>query len=116
MRIFWFCLGLLSVGLGLIGVFLPLLPTVPFMILAAFSFARSSERLHSWLLSHKVFGPPIEDWRERGAINKRGKRLATVSIVAVFALSIILDVRMSILLIQALALTCVLLFIWTRPN
>ena len=116
MRFFWFSLGILSVGLGIIGVALPLLPTVPFMILAAFCFARSSERLHQWLLTHKQFGPAIEDWRDRGAINPRAKRLATVSIAAVFALSLALGVRPLILGIQAVVLACVLVFIWTRPN
>ncbi len=116
MRIVWLCLGLLSICLGLIGVVLPLLPTVPFMLLAAFCFARSSERLNHWLLSHPHFGPAIIDWRERGAVSRRAKQLATVSIVAVFAISYALDIRQTILMIQAGVLGCVLIFLWTRPS
>lgn len=116
MRIIWAALGLVSVGLGLIGIVLPLLPTVPFMLLAAFFFARSSERLHNWLLGHPTFGPPIEDWNARGAINPRVKRISTVSVVAVFALSLILGLKTSVLIIQAIVLSLVMLFIWTRPN
>lgn len=116
MRIVWAGLGVLSVALGLIGVVLPLLPTVPFMLLAAFCFARSSERLHGWLLAHPTFGPPIVEWQERGAINLRGKRFATVSIALVFGISLALGLRWQILGIQAVTLCCVLIFIWSRPS
>ncbi len=116
MRYLWAALGIVSLLLGLVGVVLPLLPTVPFLLLAAFFFARSSERLHNWLLSHPRLGPPIEDWQSRGAINPAAKRLATVSIVAVFALSLALGLRPVILGIQAVTLGCVMVFIWTRPS
>lgn len=78
--------GLLSVGLGAIGVILPLLPTVPFMILAAFCFAQSSPRLEAWLLNHEVFGQHIRNWRERKAITRRGKWAALTA----FAFSIVM--------------------------
>lgn len=116
MRILWVTLGLTCVGLGIIGIAIPLLPTVPFMLLAAYCFARSSERLHNWLLSHPRFGPPIEDWQSRGAINPRVKRISTVSVAAVFALSLVMGLRPLILGIQAVVLGCVLIFIWTRPS
>lgn len=116
MRFVWAGLGLCSVALGLVGIVLPLLPTVPFMILAAFLFAKSSERLHGWLLEHPTFGPPIVDWQERGAISRHGKRLATLSIVLVFGLSLALGLRLQILAIQAVVLSCVLVFIWSRPS
>lgn len=116
MRLLWVFLGLLSVGLGVIGVILPLLPTVPLMLLAAFCFARSSERLHNWLISHPTFGASIVDWHERGAISQKAKRVATASIVIVFMISLILGLRWHILAIQAVTLGCVLIFIWTRPS
>jgi hypothetical protein len=116
MRVVWAFCGVLSLCFGAIGILLPLLPTVPFMILAAFCFARSSPQLHDWLLSHPVFGPPIEQWRERGAISRRGKIAATVSIAAVFLLSLAFGVRLSVLAVQALVLAGVLSFIWSRPE
>ncbi len=116
MRIVWVTLGLISVGFGAVGVFLPLLPTVPFMILAAFCFARSSERLHYWLLNHRAFGPAITDWRDRGAISRRVKFISTVSVAAVFGISLLLAVKPVVLGIQALALAGVLIFIWSRPD
>src|SRR5687768_5672156 len=78
-RTIYLAIGLLSLLLGGIGLFLPLLPTVPFVILAAFCFARSSPRLEARLLSHPVFGPHIEAWRTRGAISRKGKRAALIA-------------------------------------
>lgn len=116
MRGLWLAGGLTALGLGLIGVFLPLLPTVPFMLLAAFCFARSSDRLHGWLVNHPTFGPPIQDWNRSGAISLRAKQLSTASMLAVLLLSLILGLRPLVLGIQAAVLCCTALFIWTRPS
>lgn len=73
-RLLYLALGLLAVALGGLGILLPLLPTVPFMLLAAFFFAKSSPRLEAWLLEHPGFGPHIRDWRDRRAVSRAGKR------------------------------------------
>lgn len=78
-RIGYFLAGWTSLALGTIGVFLPLLPTVPFVILAAFCFARSDRRLEAWLIGHPRFGGHIRAWRERGAISRRGKSAAMLA-------------------------------------
>jgi uncharacterized membrane protein YbaN (DUF454 family) len=75
-RLLYLSLGFASVALGAVGIVLPLLPTVPFMLLAAFFFARSSPRLEAWIVGHRRFGPHIRAWRERGAISRAGKRAA----------------------------------------
>lgn len=116
MRIVWAVCGFICVGLGAIGIVLPLLPTVPFMLLAAFCFARSSEVLHLWLTEHPTFGPPIKDWHERGAISRRAKILATVAIVAAFVLALVFGAPMMALVTQVMVLACVATFIWTRPD
>jgi len=90
-RLIWLLVGLVSIALGAAGVFLPLLPTTPFLLLAAFCFARSSPRLHDWLHSHRHFGPLIENWNRHGSIDRRTKRVALVVIAATFALSVSLD-------------------------
>jgi len=78
----YLALGLLSLLLAGIGIFLPLLPTIPFVILAAFCFARSSPRLEAWLVSHPAFGSHIQAWRSRGAISRKGKRAALFAFAA----------------------------------
>lgn len=82
MRPVYTTVGVLSVALGGIGIVVPLLPTVPFMILAAFCFARANPVWEQRLLDHKRFGPHIVAWRTRGAISPRGKAMALVALVA----------------------------------
>ena len=84
MRRVYLVLGLVFVALGFVGVFLPVLPTTPFLILAAACFARSSRRLESWLLDHPRFGPMLRDWRERGAIPWKAKLMALAGMSAGF--------------------------------
>lgn len=76
MRQLYLVLGLALVGIGFIGAVLPVLPTTPFLILAAACFARSSKRLEAGLLDHPRFGPLLRAWRERGAIPRRAKAMA----------------------------------------
>jgi len=116
MQYVWAGLGLICVALAAIGVVLPLLPTVPFLLLAAFFFARSSSRLHHWLLNHPTFGPFIDDWARSGAIRPQAKRFATISILAVIGVTSVLPVPVFIIIIQAITLGLVPIFIWTRPN
>jgi uncharacterized membrane protein YbaN (DUF454 family) len=80
-------LGLLFVGLAVLGMFLPVLPTTPLLLLALACFAKSSERLHGWLLSHRAFGPVIRNWHETRTMPRRAKVTAVVSIVVVGGIS-----------------------------
>lgn len=73
MRVFYFSLGWLFFFLGAIGVVLPVLPTTPFMLLALWAFARSSERFHKWLYQHRFFGPPLQQWNKYRVIPKAAK-------------------------------------------
>ena len=115
-RALWATGGAVALALGAVGVVTPLLPTVPFPLLAAFCFARSSVRLHDWLLAHPTFGPPIRDWQRSGAISLKAKRLATLSIGVTFAVSVLLGLKPWILAVQAATLAAVLIFIWRRPD
>lgn len=116
MRIVWATIGWIALLCGLIGAVLPLIPTVPFMLVAAFAFARSSDRIHDWLVAHPVFGPSIVHWRERGAISLTGKRLATASFFGSVGLGLWMGLPPVAIGAQVLALSCTAAFIWSRPN
>ena len=99
-------LGTLSVGLGIIGIFLPLLPTTPFLLLAAVCYARSSDRFYNWLLNNRWIGSYIKNYRERRGISLRIKIISistlwiTITCSALFAVKI-LWVRIVLFLIAA---------------
>lgn len=86
-RVPFLVLGSLSAALGLLGVFVPLLPTTVFLILAAWAFARSSPRLHRALLDHPRLGPPIRRWQSHRCVSRRGKVLALTSMAVSFLIS-----------------------------
>lgn len=82
LRRLWLAGGALSLLLGIVGIALPVLPTTPFVLLAAFCFARGSARWEHWLVNHRHFGPMVRNWRERRAVPLVAKRLATVTMAA----------------------------------
>ncbi|MCF5726892.1 YbaN family protein [Aeromonas veronii] len=81
-------LGWLAFATGIVGIVLPLLPTTPFMLLAAALFARSSPRFHRWLLTHPWFGPPIVDWQRYRGIRRQARRRAIIFILLTFSVSL----------------------------
>ncbi len=86
-RPLWMAAGFASLATGIVGIFLPLLPTAPFVLLAAWCFARGSRKWERWLLQHPRFGPMVRDWRAHRAIPLRAKQLATVMMATSSALS-----------------------------
>src|SRR5688500_13285766 len=82
--------GTLALVLGLVGIFLPLVPTTPFVLLAAACYARASTRAHGWLLNHRWFGPLLRRWREQHAVPASAKLTAMVLIGVSFAASLLL--------------------------
>jgi len=116
MRWLWIISGLVCVGIGAAGIVLPLVPTTPLLLLAAFCFARSSPRLHDWLVTHPKLGPPITDWHRDRAIRRSAKILATLAVAAALVISLLLGAGALVLGAQCVVLLGVLVFIWTRPE
>ncbi|WP_081991007.1 YbaN family protein [Pseudoalteromonas piratica] len=117
LRSFWLVIGLLSLMLGVIGIFLPLLPTTPFVLLSAFCFSKSSTRLHNWLLNHHLFGHLISDWDKYGVIRLKVKIIATSSMLLLVSYPLVfLSFATWLKAIVGVTIACVLLFIWTRPS
>lgn len=115
-RPFWMTLGTMALGLGLIGVVLPVLPTTPFILLAAFAFGKSSPRLRAWLQNHPAFGGPIRDWESRGAIATRHKAIGVTMMAATFLVSLILAMPAHVLIIQAVCLGGAAIYVLSRPS
>jgi uncharacterized membrane protein YbaN (DUF454 family) len=115
-RPFWNTIGGLAFVLGVIGLFLPVMPTTPFILLAAFAFGKSSPRLRRWLETHPVFGPPILDWQTKGAIAPRHKAMAAGMMAVTFTVSAILALPAYVLVIQAVCLGGAALYVLTRPS
>ncbi|MCE9678650.1 YbaN family protein [Shewanella sp. AS1] len=109
-------IGCLSLALGLIGIFVPLLPTVPFILLASFCFARSSQRLHQWLISHPWFAQALQDWEEQGGIRKDLKRKAYIMTSLSFMVSIVLVPLLWVKLMLLGMCLALLLYLWRVPE
>lgn len=109
--------GWLSFGLGIAGIFLPLLPTTPFMILAAFCFSKGSPRLHGWLMSRPYVGEAVHHWRERRVIPLRAKILATALLLpTVLTATIFSRWPWPVSAVLLGIATGVMLFIWTKKS
>lgn len=114
-RPLWSGTGLLFVGLGAAGAFLPLLPTVPFLLLAVFCFARGNPAWEARLMAHPRWGPPLREWRERRAISRRGK----ISALTAMGLGVALTALTAgfpwwLVVLGAVSVTGT--WIWTRPE
>jgi len=117
LRTFIFSLGFLSLALGIIGAFLPLLPTTPFVLLAAWCFLKSSEKTHQWLYQQPALGKILRDWEQYRAIALRTKVIA----ISMMALSLLFTwVKVTEFLWLKIAVTALLvavsIFIATRNS
>lgn len=111
-----FAMGIGSVGLGVIGAFLPILPSTCFFIFAAYFFSQSSERLETWLLEHPRFGPPVRSWRETRSIPRGAKIAASVGMSFSLVIMLVTGAPGWVLLAGALVLAASALYVWTRPE
>jgi uncharacterized protein len=114
-RAAWATCGGASLACGFVGIFLPLLPTVPFVILAAFCFSRGSTRVERWMLDHPHLGPPIADWRRERAVPLRAKQFATVAMTTSALLSAFW-LPAPWLALPALLMAPVVWWIWRLPT
>lgn len=116
-RFFYFSAGILCVLTGIVGVFLPLLPTTPFILLAAFCFSRSSETLHQKLLNHRLFGPIISEWEKHGVIPLKVKCLSTTMMLVMVSYPLFFQTfSLWLKLLVVLTIAVALVYVWSRPS
>lgn len=115
-RLLFICLAWLCIALGILGIFIPGLPTVDFMLLAVFFAARGSEKLHQWFLNHRFIGPMLKEWQHNRHIPRKAKYMSTVSmsIAAVIMLWTIPHPWLVYPLIACMA--AVLIWMWSRDH
>lgn len=116
MRWFWWLLAYTSLALGLIGIVVPGLPTVPFVLLSAFAATRGSQRLHVWLLAHRRFGPVIVDWQSQGAVSRRAKWLATIMMTLCAGIMFLTAPQVWMAATGTAAMLIVATWLWRRPE
>ncbi|WP_425257788.1 YbaN family protein [Rubrivivax sp. RP6-9] len=115
-RLLWRALAALCVLLGLVGVVVPGLPTVPFLLLAAWAASRGWPALEQWLLNHPRHGPGIRRWRAHGAIPRRAKWAATVMMTASSTVLLLAPVPLWLRIAAPLLMACVALWMWRQPD
>lgn len=108
-------LGWLAVGLAAIGVVLPVLPTTPFLLVAAWAFAKASPAARHWLHGHRLFGPFIRDWQREGAIPRRGKIAAVVGMLMAWHVVFVTSPMPWVPVVVGLCLSAVAVYVVTRP-
>lgn len=109
-------LGALMLALGIIGAFLPLMPTTVFLIAAAWCFSHSSPRVEAWLLNHRRFGPTLRDWREEGAIPRKSKLVAYAGMAIGYGLFLLGKPGALLAIAAAIFVGAGAVFVATRPN
>jgi len=115
-RLLWRALALVSLMLGLIGALLPVLPTVPFLLLAAWAASKGWPALEAWLLNHAHFGPHIRRWRERGAVPRRAKWLASVMMSASALMLALSPLPLAVKIGVPALMLGVAIWLWRRPE
>lgn len=112
----WAALGALALGIGALGVVLPVLPTTPFVILAAFCFAKGSPRAARALQDHRIFGPILADWRAHGAIALRYKVIALTMMGLAWLASLAAGLSPIVLSLQGICIAGAAAYIISRPS
>lgn len=112
----YLALACVALALGVIGIVVPGLPTTPFVLLAAWAAARSSERLHAWLRGHRSFGPMVRDWQATGAVSRRAKWVATLTMTACAALMFATAPRVWMAATGSGVMLVVAIWLWRRPE
>lgn len=112
----WWLLAYASLGTGIVGIFVPGLPTTVFILVAAWAATRGSETLRRQLLTHPRFGPVIADWERYGAVSRRGKWMATLAMAACAVIVLVFVDRRWVWGVSIGPMLVVAIWLWLRPE
>ncbi|BDD83770.1 inner membrane protein [Tsukamurella pulmonis] len=112
----WWLLAYIALGLGIIGVIVPLMPTTVFILIAAYCAARGSDTLHRKLLEHRIFGPMILDWQRTGAVSRKAKYMAIGSMAVCAVILFLATPKWWIAAIGTTIMAIVAIWLWSRPE
>lgn len=113
----WRAVAVLGAGLALLGVALPVVPTVPFLILSAWGASKGWPAFEIWLLNHRLFGPPILQWRERGAVPRRAKWFSTCMMAAsAIGMQFVEQIPLWLRIAVPAVMLAVAIWLWLRPE
>ena len=116
LRIVFIGLSCLSLSIGVIGLFVPGLPTVEFVLLAAFFAGKGSSRLHRWFYQHKLFGPMIRNWQDQRQVSRKSKYMMAVSMTLASCILILHVPHFWFNLVCIVCMLLVFIWVWRRPE
>ncbi len=112
----WWAFAYLALGLGIVGVVVPLMPTTVFILIAAYCAARGSDTLHRKLLEHRIFGPMIRDWQATGAVSRKAKYMAVGSMAVCAVILFLVTPHWWIATIGTAIMAIIGTWLWLRPE
>lgn len=112
----WRLLALASVALAVVGALLPVLPSVPFLLVAAWAAGKGWPQLEAWLLAHPRYGPPIQRWRDHGAVSRGAKWAATLGMLGSTLLIALSGLPLALKIGAPALMAAVAGWLWKRPE
>lgn len=117
MRYVWIGLGWTAVGLAMVGATVPFIPTVPFLLVAVWAFAKGSPQTRNWLFRHPTWGPLLRGWCEQGAIPRQAKIASAVAMAVSYGIIVaVTDFPVWVLVLKACLFLAIAVFVATRPE
>lgn len=115
-KVFWYIAGMFNLGMAYIGLVTPGIPFSIFLVMAAFCFSKSSERMHNWIYNHKIFGPFLTNWKDKRIFPKKMKYVMVLMMASTVLLTYILTGNLNAVLYSGLFMILVAIWAWKFPS
>lgn len=115
-KVFWYIAGMLSLGMAYIGIVTPGIPFSIFLVMAAFCFSKSSERMHNWIYNHKIFGPFLTNWKDKRIFPKKMKYVMVLMMASTLVLTFVFTGNLTAILYSGIFMALVAIWAWKFPG